>query len=283
MNSGMTWRLWRGNSGRSPRAMFVVLMAMAWVWTVGLTGCQSTPAHFAGIPGTVATGMPSPTDIVGWSQRDSMQFSDINPTGGCSRCREPKPGDLHTCIGGAGEAPVVLRAIGVEPTKTRYTLLAGDLSRFGTSKIEDWQVRLHRSQPRVGVEKGGVLVIGLFQYIHEDERERHSWPWLRGRRITGGGPVASMDAIYLEMAIEVSDSVERFYLLNQLDVTFKAVFTDDQGITTDLELKYPSYVEARKEGEKWVVAGPVAMKDATAGAKEFLARMNAARVAMDTK
>jgi hypothetical protein len=92
-----------------------------------------------------------------------------------------------------------------------------------------------------------------------------------------------MDAIYLEMAIEVSDSVERFYLLNQLDVTFKAVFTDDQGITTDLELKYPSYVEARKEGEKWVVAGPVAMKDATAGAKEFLARMNAARVAMDTK
>ncbi len=222
-----------------------------------------------------------PNDIIGWSSRQPCQYDDKNPKGACHRCNLQQ---AHTCIGGSGAEPVLLRAIGVKPLKTRFTVLAGDLARFGNGQPKDWQVRLHRSQPAVSVESGGILAVGVFQHVGQDMGEWGSWPWLRGRRITGGGPVAGMDAIYLEVAIEVSDKVERFYLLNDPGVDFEVVFRDDQANDVRCILKKPSYIEARLESNKWVVDNaPVLLENASSSAKEFLLRVNAARVTMDTK
>lgn len=274
----MTRRGWRHGSLK----YCVFTAGAAGLAALGLPGCVQAPPAAQEHRGVLVDPEASPNDIVGWSERKPVAYTDINPKPG-DACYNPGDPSPHVCIGGAGQAPRLLRGVGHKNPKHRFTLLAGDLAAFGTGTIGDWKARLHRSEPWVKVEQGAALMAGMF-YNLDDAREWSSWPWLRGRRITTGGPVAGMGPLYIELAIEVSDTAERYYMLNRPDAQFKVAFTDDQGGVTEAIISEPSYVEATLESGRWVFKGtPVPLAQASPAAKDFLSRLNAARVSMDTK
>lgn len=272
-------------------APLAVLAAFA--AAIALAGCASTGerrAHAESIDrakwndkSQAAAPTPTPGEIVGWSERTKVEYVAVK----------------SKTVGGPKLPPQGFRAIGKDASSTqvylRYTALFGDFANLNNPPAMNWKGQLKNSEPEAQVDAGAVLVWGSWW---------GDWPWVRGRRLSGGGTVfASSSAGYQEILGEITGVeaplaaqpmvIERMYLLTRMPkgTSFKVQFDPSNNPTPPggaapqpVLLTEPSYVDLIWDAAAKVYRfdTPVIEKDWPQNIRDTVARAKAAKVSYES-
>lgn len=291
-------RFQRGCPIIAPRAILLLsLTGAAGIGgaTGGCTALQRTGGSGAAImaqqqapaaPTLAASPRPTPGEIVGWAERSKVEYTAV----------------ASKTVGGPKLPPQGFRAIGKNPASSqvflRYTALFGDFANLGNPSAMDWKGRLANSEPAAAVEVGSLMVWGSWW---------GDWPWVRGRRLSGGGTVfASSSAGYQEILAQVIGAeppaavsgpvlvLERMFLLSRMPkgADFKVVVdpTNTQPapgpgpLPPAVVLTEPSYVELTYDPvtKAYGLGKPVLEKDWSKAVADFVAAARAAKVSYES-